>query len=151
MLLSQLQLINLKQVHHCFMSENVPFKQRHLQGMLEIDGSNCCIFHDATKVCTDERECVVHRGCCETCLIEWGYKLQYGVVILIVLCFGNLELHQFIYFTFILCCMCHMLCMYIISLSNVWFRHADGFSQIFMTFVHFDCNNLTLQGLTRSR
>ena len=59
-----------KQVQHCFMAENVPFKQRHLQGILEADGSGCCIFHDATKVCTDDRECIVHHGCCETRLIN---------------------------------------------------------------------------------
>lgn len=56
---------------HCFMSEVVQFKQKFLlEAFKGNDFDDCCLFSDATKVFTDERECLRHKGRTAPCSCE---------------------------------------------------------------------------------
>ena len=47
---------------HCFMSELVAFKQKFLMEAFKgTEFEDCCLFSDATKVFTDDRDCVRHK------------------------------------------------------------------------------------------
>ena len=59
-------LSNPVQATHEFMAEWIPFKQRHVHEVLKEAGvETCCLFHDATKVFGEDRECVIHGEACE--------------------------------------------------------------------------------------
>ena len=63
------------QVQHCFMAEMEPFKQKFLLGVFEHEKyRDCCLFSDATKVFTEERDCVRHskKGVCVSCHVHSG-------------------------------------------------------------------------------
>ena len=56
----------MPEVQHVFMAEWIPYKQKHL---MELELSEeCCLFADACKVFSDDRECVRHGGACVSCL-----------------------------------------------------------------------------------
>ncbi|CAL1159882.1 unnamed protein product [Cladocopium goreaui] len=62
---------------HCFMSEVVQFKQKFLlEAFKGNDFDDCCLFSDATKVFTDERECLRHKGRTAPCSCEIPSELN---------------------------------------------------------------------------
>ena len=62
------------EVRHAFMAEWIPYKQKHL---MELELSDdCCLFADACKVFTDDRECVRHGAACVPCLTN--HSLTYN-------------------------------------------------------------------------
>lgn len=48
---------------HSFMAEWIPFKQKFIMNAVQDHG--CCLFSDATKIMSDDRECVRHSKCCD--------------------------------------------------------------------------------------
>ena len=65
------------------MSEIESFKQKFLLGALDThEYQDCCLFSDATKVFTEERECVRHSvvGKCESCRYVGQRTLWYSSV-----------------------------------------------------------------------
>ena len=72
-----------------FLSEWIPFKQNHLKRMCtQLNTRDPCLFSDATKVFSDERECVRHNDACVSWLDMDGGMFrrlwcQYGCVCLI--------------------------------------------------------------------
>ena len=76
--------LNASEVKHCFMSEVVQFKQKFLLEAFNGDEFNdCCLFSDATKVFTDERECLRHKDQSGPCSCEphfWHTNMCKGFI-----------------------------------------------------------------------